>query len=478
MTNDTTRTISSIINGKPRRMDVPPREIHSPYDGRVVTHLCGADGQLLEEAIQTADTMRETMKRLPPHERADILERFAVLVADHRAELALLLCEEAGKPITLAGQEVDRCVQTILNAAHCVRYPHEELVPLAGSVYGAGRQGILKRFPLGIIAAITPFNFPLNLVAHKIAPAIAAGCTVVLKPATQTSSPGVRLVELAQEAGLPLGAINVVLLGGSQADPLVTDERIRLVTFTGSMDVGWGIKARCGKKKVALELGGNAGAIVEPDCDLDYAAKRISGGAFGYAGQSCISVQRVFVNQKVADEFTAKIKSAAEAFPTGDPAEETVLCGPLIDRANADRVEQWIAAAVARGAKILTGNTRNGSVIQPTVLTDVLEDCDVSCAEVFGPVMTLTPYAWLDEALAHVNNSRYGLQAGIFTHDLRSIWKAYETIEVGGVIQNDVPTFRVDQMPYGGVKNSGLGREGARYAIEEMTEPRLLVITT
>jgi glyceraldehyde-3-phosphate dehydrogenase (NADP+) len=443
-----------------------------------VTLLSPADPLLLEEAITTAYRMREPLRRLPPHERAAIMERLARLVGSNREDFARMLCEEAGKPIALARQEIDRTVQTILDAAHCTRYPKDEMIPLNGSVYGAGRQGILKRFPIGVVAAITPFNFPLNLAAHKVAPAIAAGCPVVLKPASQTSSPAVRLAELAHESGLPAGALNVVLLGGGDADPLVTDDRIGLVTFTGSMDVGWGIKARCGKKKVALELGGNAGAIVEPDCDLEYAARRVAAGAFAYAGQSCISVQRVFVNARVAAPFTDALRNASETFATGDPSDEKTLCGPLIDTANADRVERWIASAVARGAQVLVGNKRVGPVIHPTILTGVPSDCEISCAEAFGPVMTLTTYEHFDEALTQINDSRYGLQAGIFTHDIRAIWKAYETMEVGGLIQNDVPTFRVDQMPYGGVKDSGFGREGARWAIEEMTEPRLLVIST
>jgi acyl-CoA reductase-like NAD-dependent aldehyde dehydrogenase len=478
MSTSTTRRISSLIGGRARNSPAAAREVRSPYDGRTVTLLSPADLPLLEEAVATAYRMREPLRRLPPHERAGILERLAGLVGVNREDFARMLCEEAGKPIALARQEVDRTVQTILDAAHCTRYPEDEMIPLNGSVYGAGRQGILKRFPIGAVAAITPFNFPLNLVAHKVAPAIAAGCPLVLKPASQTSSPAVRLAELAHESGLPAGALNVVLLGGGEADPLVTDDRIGLVTFTGSMDTGWSIKARCGKKKVALELGGNAGAIVEPDCDLEYAARRVAAGAFGYAGQSCISVQRVFVNARVAAPFTEALVTAAETFATGDPSDEKTLCGPLIDTANADRVERWIADAVARGARVLTGNWRSGPVIHPTILTAVPSDCEISCAEAFGPVMTLTPYPHLDDALALINDSRYGLQAGIFTHDIRAIWKAYETLEVGGLIQNDVPTFRADQMPYGGVKNSGLGREGARWAIEEMTEPRLLVIST
>ena len=471
------RETHSVIQGRPVTNGTS-HEIRSPYDGQIVTRSTRATQAELGQAIDAADRARPKVAAMPRHERADILERFAALVRDARTELAMMMCEEAGKPITLAEQEVDRSLQTIADAAHWTRYPEEELLDLSGSPFGAGRYGVLRRVPLGVVGAITPFNFPLNLVAHKIAPAIAAGCPVVLKPASQTPSMGVRLVELAHEAGWPVEALHVVLLSGADADPLVTDDRIALLTFTGSAEVGWNLKARCGKKRIALELGGNAAAIVEPDADLEYAARRIAAGAFGYAGQSCISVQRVYVQESVLEPFTGYLETATRAVIAGDPKDPRTVCGPLIDQANADRVDQWIADAVARGATIVTGGQRKDSVITPTVLANVPDDCDVSCSEVFGPVMTLGSYKTLDEALTKVNDTRFGLQAGIFTHDIQSVWTAFNTIDVGGVIHNDVPTFRVDQMPYGGVKDSGTGREGARYAIHEMTEPRLLVLKT
>ncbi|HUU46280.1 MAG TPA: aldehyde dehydrogenase family protein, partial [Acidobacteriota bacterium] len=319
---------------------------------------------------------------------------------------------------------------------------------------------------------------PLNLVAHKVAPAIAAACSVVLKPASQTPSPAVRLAQLAHEVGWPEGALNVVILSGADAGPLVTDERPAMVTFTGSPDVGWDIKARCGRKKIALELGGNAAAIIEPDADWAAAATRLVGGGFAYAGQSCISVQRIFVHASIADDFIPALVTAARNFAAGDPSADSTMCGPLIDSDNADRVMQWIAEAVGRGARVLCGNERDGNVITPTVVADVPEDVPLSSREVFGPVVTVGSYSDFDDALESVNDSRYGLQAGIYTNDWRKIWKAYQRLEVGGIIHNDAPTFRVDPMPYGGVKSSGMGREGARWAIQEMTEPRLLLLST
>jgi acyl-CoA reductase-like NAD-dependent aldehyde dehydrogenase len=473
------REIGSILNGQViQDTTLAAHEIRSPYDGRVVTRAIMADGALIERAIANAAAARPRMKALAPFERAEILERFSRHVVETRDELAQMLCEEAGKPIAFARIEADRCAQTISDAAHWARYTESELLGLDASPVGAGRVGILRRFPVGVVAAITPFNFPLNLVAHKIAPAIAAGCPIVLKPASQTPSVACRLAQLAVQAGLPAEAIQVVLARGGDSDRLVTDDRIALVTFTGSAEVGWQIKSRCGKKKVALELGGNAGAIVEPDSDWETAAKKIATGGFAFAGQSCISVQRVFVHSSIASKFTEALVTAAGATPSGDPADPKTVCGPLIDEANVTRVKQWIERAIAKGGRALTGNKAEGSVLFPTVMIDVPADCEVNCSEVFGPVVTVAKYDSFDQALEMVNDSRYGLQAGIFTNDIRKIWKAYETLEVGGVIHNDVPTFRVDLMPYGGVKDSGVGREGARWAIQEMTEPKLLVLST
>ncbi|MEW5701284.1 MAG: aldehyde dehydrogenase family protein [Candidatus Zixiibacteriota bacterium] len=472
------RILESILDGTTGASGNAPRVIHSPHDDRIVAEAHPARPDQVERAVAAAVKAKPVMQAMPSHERARILDQVALGVRAKREEFARLLLEEAGKPITLARLEADRCVQTITDAAHWARRPPAEAIPLDGFPPGTGRCGILRRFPVGVIAAITPFNFPLNLVAHKLATAIAAGCPVILKPASQTPSAAILLAEIITQAGLPAGALQVLLLSGADAGVLVTDERIAMVTFTGSAEVGWGIKARAGHKKVTLELGGNAAAIVEPDSDWENAAARLAHGAFAYAGQSCISVQRIYVQETITDRFTEALIAAATAFPTGDPSDEKTLCGPLIDAANAERVMNWIARAQTRGGRLLCGNHRQENVVSPTVIVDAPEDAEVSCQEVFGPVVTLSSYRDFRDALHRVNNSRYGLQAGVFTNDVRKLWRAFDTLEVGGIIHNDAPTFRVDAMPYGGVKDSGIGREGARWAIEEMIEPRLLVLST
>jgi acyl-CoA reductase-like NAD-dependent aldehyde dehydrogenase len=334
----------------------------------------------------------------------------------------------------------------------------------------------VKRFPLGPIAGITPFNFPLNLVAHKVAPAIAAGCSMVLKPAPQTPLCSLLLAECVQQAGWPDGGLNVLPLSNDDAGLLVTDERIKLISFTGSVLVGWDIKRRAGKKKITLELGGNAGAIVHSDADLAYAAERCLGGGFGYAGQTCISVQRILVEQSVYGKFTDLFVEGAKKLKTGDPMQESTDLGPLIRETDAVRVTSWVEEAVRSGARLLCGGGRHGSIVDPTVLTGTKPEMKVNCQEIFGPVVTVEPYKTFDEALRRINNSNYGLQAGVFTRDAKLLFQAYDELEVGALVAGDIPSFRIDQMPYGGVKDSGLGREGLRYAIEEMTEPKLLVM--
>jgi glyceraldehyde-3-phosphate dehydrogenase (NADP+) len=335
---------------------------------------------------------------------------------------------------------------------------------------------MVKRFPLGPVAGITPFNFPLNLVAHKVAPAIAAGCSMVLKPAPQTPLCALLLAECVQQAGWPDGGLNVLPLSNDDASLLVTDERIKLISFTGSVPVGWDIKRRAGKKKVALELGGNAGAIVHSDADLFYAAERCIAGGFGYAGQTCISVQRILVEQSVYGKFTDLLVEGVKKLRTGDPMDEAVDLGPLIRENDAIRVTEWIEEAVRAGARLLCGGGRKRSAVEPAVLTGTKPEMKVNCQEIFGPVVTVEPYQNFDEALRRINNSNYGLQAGLFTRDAKLLFQAYDELEVGALIAGDIPSFRIDQMPYGGVKDSGLGREGLRYAIEEMTEPKLLVM--
>ena len=336
--------------------------------------------------------------------------------------------------------------------------------------------GVTRRFPIGPILGITPFNFPLNLVVHKVAPALAAGNSILIKPAPQTPLTSLLLAELLLEAGVPPGGLNVLPCDNRVAEQLVVDPRFKLLSFTGSAPVGWMLKAKCGKKKVVLELGGNAAVIVEPDADLDYVAQRCVTGGFSYAGQTCISVQRIFVHESIVAAFTENLVARVERLETGDPGNERTVVGPLIDPGAAQRIEGWIGDAVAQGARVLSGGTRVGSVVRPTVLSQVTPAMKVSCQEVFGPLVTITPYREFDDVLKAVNESEYGLQAGVFTSNIGRIFQAFEQLEVGAVLANEIPTFRADHMPYGGVKDSGIGREGLRYAIEDMTEPKLLVM--
>jgi glyceraldehyde-3-phosphate dehydrogenase (NADP+) len=334
----------------------------------------------------------------------------------------------------------------------------------------------VRRFPLGPVAGITPFNFPLNLVAHKVAPAIAAGCPMVLKPAPQTPLTALLLAEAVQQAGWPDGGLNVLPLSNEDAGLLVTDERIKLISFTGSAAVGWQIKNNCGKKKVVLELGGNAGVVVHSDADLAYAADRCVVGSFAYAGQTCISVQRILVERSVCGKFTDLLLEGARKLKSGDPLDDTSDLGPMIRESDAIRATDWVQEAVRGGARLLCGGQRRGSILEPTILTGTRPEMKVNCLEVFAPVVTVEPYDDFNQALKQINNSPYGLQAGLFTRDAKLIFNAYEELEVGALVAGDVPAFRIDHMPYGGIKDSGLGREGLRYAIEDMTEPKLLVM--
>jgi glyceraldehyde-3-phosphate dehydrogenase (NADP+) len=383
---------------------------------------------------------------------------------------------EAGKPITDARREVARAVQTFTIAAEEAKRIPGEVIPLDWTPGMDSHLGILRRVPIGPVLGITPFNFPLNLVAHKVAPALAAGNPILIKPAPQTPLTALLLAEVGLEAGVPPGGLNVLPCDNCVAERLVVDPRFKLLSFTGSAAVGWMLKAKCGKKKVVLELGGNAGVIVEQDADLDFAAQRCASGGFGYAGQTCISVQRIFVHHSVVDLFTTKLLLQVARLKGGDPNDESTVVGPLIDQHAAHRVEEWIGEAVAQGARVLLGGKRMGSVVEATVLTNVTPTMKVSCREVFGPVVTVTPYRQFDEALEAMNRSEYGLQAGVFTQDVNKVFYAFRHLEVGAVLVNEIPTFRAEHMPYGGVKDSGLGREGLRISIEEMTEPRFLVL--
>lgn len=452
--------------------------VRSPFDERDVARVARGGPAELEQAAAMADRTCATMADLPPSERAAILEGAAALVLEHRDDLAVVISEEAGKPIRLALIEADRCADTLTEAAAVARHPEIEARDLAGYPSGHGRVGLVARVPVGPVLAITPFNFPLNLVAHKLAPAVAAGCPVVLKPASQTPSPALMLADFLTAAGLPAGALSVLPSRGSDAERLATDERFKALTFTGSMDVGWHLKEIAWKRRVTLELGGNAAVVVEPDtADLRAVAKKIAGAAYGYAGQSCIAVQRVLAHEDIYIALRRELIEATESVRSGDPADENVVCGPLIDAENADRVTDWIASATASGGRLLAGGGREGNVITPALIEEAPSDASVVADEVFGPVACLDPYEDFSQAINMVNDSRYGLQAGIFTNDVGKIQHAWRHLEVGGVIQGDVPTWRTDPMPYGGVKNSGAGREGPAYTYRELTEERLLVLS-
>lgn len=451
-------------------------EIRAPHDSAVIARVYQGRREHAEAAIAAAAKAFETTRRLPAFERQRVLRRIADGIHDRKDEFSRTLAQEAGKPIKSARMEVDRAVFTFNVAAEETVRGYGEYLPLDWQQSTAGRWGIVKRFPLGPIAGITPFNFPLNLVAHKVAPAIAAGCSMVLKPAPRTPLSSLLLAEVIQQAGWPDGGFNAVLLSNEDSGLLVSDDRIKLISFTGSAAVGWAIKNNAGKKKVVLELGGNSAVIVHSDADLAYAAGRCVTGGFAYAGQACNSVQRIFVEQSVFGKFVELLIEDVSRLKVGDPLDEASDLGPLISENDAIRAYDWVQEALRVGARLLSGGHRKGSFLEPTVLTSTKPGMKVNCQEIFAPVVTVEPYTDFASALKQVNSSAYGLQAGLFTRDAKLIFQAYEELEVGGLIAGDVPTFRIDHMPYGGIKDSGLGREGLRDAIQEMTEPRLLVM--
>jgi len=451
--------------------------VASPYDGHQVASVARASMAQIGEAAAAAASAAKTMAALSPERRAAILEGARAALLERKEEVARILVEEAGKPITLARAEVDRAADTLLAAAHVARYPEIEARDLGGFGSGAGRLALVRRVPVGPVLAISPFNFPLNLVCHKLAPAVAAGCPVVLKPASQTPSAALVAAEVLQAGGLPEGGLSVLPSKASDLEALVTDRRIRLLTFTGSAEVGWGLKRKAWDKRVTLELGGNAGVVVEPDGgDFADIARRLAVASAAFAGQSCISVQRIYVQEGIYQEMRRLLAAAFDAVEAGDPSDPKTLCGPMIDAGNAERVIDWVGRAKEGGGKLLAGGTRNGSVVRPTLLEEVPADQPVVCDEVFGPVAVLFRYRDFEEALASVDDSRFGLQAGVFTNDVAKVRRAWERLEVGGLIQGDVPTWRCDPMPYGGAKESGTGREGPAYTYREMTEERLLVL--
>jgi acyl-CoA reductase-like NAD-dependent aldehyde dehydrogenase len=474
-TNTTALDIGFLLDGK-WCTDGEPIEIQSPGSGQLVGTTYRASATQTETAVAAAVRAFEVTRRLGGYERQRILRSVASGIEKQRDELARIMALEAGKPVKVARIEVDRAVFTFSVAAEEAVRVGGEYLPLDWQASTAGRWGIVRRFPLGPIAAITPFNFPLNLVAHKLAPAIAAGCSIVLKPAPQTPFTALRLAKIIEEAGWPAGALNVLPLSNEHARQIVSDDRIKLLTFTGSTAVGWQLKAEAGKKRVVLELGGNAAVIVCADANLDFAADRCAIGGFSYAGQTCISVQRILVEESVYEKFIGALIPRVERLKVGDVLDETTDVGPLINEAAARRNIEWIEEAVRGGASLLCGGQRAGSTVTPAVLTNTKPDMRVNCMEIFGPVVTVEKFTHYSEALASINRSDFGLQAGVFTRDFVRISRAFETLEVGGLMIGEVPSFRIDHMPYGGVKDSGFGREGLRYAIEEMTEPRLLAI--
>ena len=450
-------------------------EVRSPYSGETVARVPQAGAEHAKRAIDAAE--RAMRNPLPAHERAEILDRVAALLGERHDEIAATISAEAAKPMKAARVEAQRAVSTFTMAAVEARRLAGEVVPMDASPAGVGKMAYTIRVPIGVVGAITPFNFPLNLVGHKVAPALAAGCAVVLKPAGQTPLSALLLAELETEAGLPAGWLNVLVGPSAEiGDVLVEDERVRLITFTGSAEVGWKIRERAARKKVNLELGNSTPVIVEPDADLESVATKLAANGFSFAGQSCISVQRIYVGRDGYEDFVNRLIPKVEALNIGDPGDEDTDVGPVIDEGARNRIVSWIEEAKAGGATVLTGGEVVDGILQPTVLADVTPEMKVSCMEVFGPLCTVSPYDSLDEALALANGTEFGLQAGVFTRDLTTALRASEALEFGGVTVNEAPTFRADQMPYGGVKASGNTKEGPHYAVREMTEERLVVI--
>jgi acyl-CoA reductase-like NAD-dependent aldehyde dehydrogenase len=450
-------------------------DVRSPYDGSSVGRAAKGDASIARRAVDAAE--RALAEPLPAHERAAILERTARLVEERADEVARTISAEAGKPLKAARVEAARATSTFTMAAVEARKLAGDVVPMDASPAGAGKIALTLRVPIGIVGAISPFNFPFNLVAHKVAPALAAGCPVVLKPASQTPLSALLLAELETEAGLPPGWLNVICGEAAEiGDVLVDEERIALITFTGSAAVGWKLRERAPRKRVNLELGNATPVLVAADADLDDAATRLAANAFSFAGQSCISVQRIYVERQAYDPFLERFLPRVEDLVVGDPADDETDVGPVISDGDRERVLEWIAEATAAGARVLTGGALDGELLRPTVLADAPADAKVSCEEVFGPLCTVTPYDTLEQALELANGTRYGLQAGVFTRDLQTALHAARELDFGGVTVNEAPTFRADQMPYGGVKDSGNTREGPAYAVREMTEERLVVL--
>ena len=449
-------------------------EVRNSYNQEGIGKVHQAGAEEIEEAVRLALKGYEELRRWPLFRRAESLQKITNGIRERRDEFSRIICLEVGKPIRDARTEVDRAILNFETATEEAKRLGGEMIPLDLAPGSESRFAMIRRFPIGPVLGITPFNFPLNLVGHKMAPAIAAGNSIIIKPAIQAPITALLLGEVIAESGLPSGSVSILPCENELAEKMVVDDRIKILSFTGSAKVGWYLKSRSGKKKTLLELGGNAGVIIHEDADLEFAAQRCAAGAFSFAGQSCISVQRIYVHENLFKPFLKQLVTLTRGLRIGDPLKEDTNVGPMIDLAAAERTEQWISEAVRGGAKILVGGKRKERFFEPTVLTHVTSAMKVCQDEVFAPLVNVMPYSSFDEAILAMNQSPYGLQAGIFSKDLKKVFDAYERLEVGGLMVNEVPSYRMDPMPYGGIKDSGLGREGARYAIQEMTEPKLL----
>ncbi len=464
------------VDGRTLEVDTRTDTLASPWDGSEVAVVDQARPEDLEAALRAATRVAGSLARMPRHARAAALRRMAEAIRTQKERISGWIVDATGKPIRFARVEVDRAVTTFMLASEEATRPASELLPGDAVPGGDGYRLLVERFPTGPLAAIGPFNFPLNLLAHKVAPALAVGAPVIAKPPPQCPMPGLLLGELATAAGFPAGALSVLHAGPEISEALAKDGRIRHVSFTGSARVGWHLKTACPTQKVTLELGGNAAAVVHRDADLEWAIERCVLGSFGSAGQVCIRVQRIFVHVDVYREFLDTFLLKTASLPGPDPRDPKSVYGPLIDRRNAERVMDWVRRAVEAGATLRCGGRREGAVVSPTVLTGVPAGQPCRDDEIFGPVTVIEPYVEWEEVLERVNDSVFGLQAGVFTRDLDRAFQAFEALEVGGVIVNDYPTFRLDHFPYGGVKASGIGREGVRYAMADLTEPRVMAI--
>jgi acyl-CoA reductase-like NAD-dependent aldehyde dehydrogenase len=470
------RTYHPIIGGKEIEGSAGLREVHSPHKGTLISCVSYADRAQMQSAIENSEHAFHFFRDEPPARRSRILQNASDLIKERKEEFALLITNESGKPITYSRIEVDRAIFTFSAAAKAALHASDNISPdLLGAPNAAGRIVTYRYFPIGVIAAITPFNFPLNLVAHKIAPAIASGNTIVLKPAPQTPLTAFLLAEILEQAGLPDGVVNVIPCENEVAEVLVTDERVKMLSFTGSAAVGWKLKSLVPKKKVALELGGNGSVIVDEVQDWDSLIKQLTVGAYYYAGQVCISLQNLYVKRTIYDEMVDRMVRASKAIIAADPMQEDTIVGPMISEDAAKKIKQWIDEAVSLGANLHCGNYLPPNYLTPTVLTDVSEKATISQEEAFAPALLISPYDDISKPIDKINSSRYGLQAALYSSDEKVIEQVYEELEVGGLIINDTNSFRIDTMPYGGTKDSGFGREGIEFAMREMSEIKVIV---